>query len=59
VFEALKQKNPGTLDDLVKLAYDDVSEKLHPVARRSLHAHLIKLERDGRAKSSGESWSAA
>jgi hypothetical protein len=22
---------------------------LHPVARRSLHAHLIKLARDGRA----------
>jgi len=56
VFEALKRKSPGTLDQLVPLAYDDVSEKLHPVARRSLHAHLIKLAREGRVRESGESW---
>ena len=42
VFAALS-RNPATLDELVLLAYDDVSERLHPVARRSLHAHLIKL----------------
>jgi glyoxylase-like metal-dependent hydrolase (beta-lactamase superfamily II) len=57
VVDALARKNPGTLDELVALAYDDVSERLHPVARRSLHAHLIKLVEDGRAKQSGESWS--
>ena len=56
VFDALKRKSPGTLDQLVPLAYDDVSEKLHPVARRSLHAHLIKLAREGRVRESGESW---
>ena len=54
--DALKRKSPGTLDQLVPLAYDDVSEKLHPVARRSLHAHLIKLAREGRVRESGESW---
>src|SRR4051812_40084449 len=54
VFDALKRKSPGTLDQLVPLAYDDVSEKLHPVARRSLHAHLIKLAREGRAREMGE-----
>jgi glyoxylase-like metal-dependent hydrolase (beta-lactamase superfamily II) len=59
VFDALKRKSPGTLDQLVPLAYDDVSEKLHPVARRSLHAHLIKLAREGRAQESGQSWYAA
>ena len=59
VFDALRRKSPGTLDQLVPLAYDDVSEKLHPVARRSLHAHLIKLAREGRARESGQSWYAA
>jgi glyoxylase-like metal-dependent hydrolase (beta-lactamase superfamily II) len=57
VVDALARKSPGTLDELVALAYDDVSERLHPVARRSLHAHLIKLVEDGRAKQTGESWS--
>jgi len=57
VVDALARKGPGTLDELVKLAYDDVSERLHPVARRSLHAHLIKLVADGRAEESGEKWS--
>jgi glyoxylase-like metal-dependent hydrolase (beta-lactamase superfamily II) len=59
VVDALSRKNAGTLDELVPLAYDDVSERLHPVARRSLHAHLIKLVEDGRARQSGESWSLA
>ena len=59
VFSALQQKNPATLDELVVLAYDDVSEKLHPVAKRSLHAHLIKLEKDRKAKVSGDRWSLA
>jgi glyoxylase-like metal-dependent hydrolase (beta-lactamase superfamily II) len=57
VVDALARKSPGTLDELVVLAYDDVSERLHPVARRSLHAHLIKLAADGRARESGERWS--
>ena len=30
--------------------------RLHPVARRSLHAHLLKLAREGRAVESNESW---
>lgn len=56
VLDALKRKNPGTLDELVTLVYDDVPERLHPVARRSLAAHLIKLERDGRAEEEGGRW---
>ena len=45
--------------DNVQRVYDDVSPKLHPVALRSLTGHLIKLERDGRARRDGEQWSAA
>jgi glyoxylase-like metal-dependent hydrolase (beta-lactamase superfamily II) len=57
VVEALARKSPGTLEELVPLAYDDVSEKLHPVAQRSLHAHLIKLVEDGRAREDAGRWS--
>jgi glyoxylase-like metal-dependent hydrolase (beta-lactamase superfamily II) len=59
VVDALSRKNPGTLDELVPLAYDDVSERLYPVARRSLHAHLIKLVEDGRARQDGDHWEIA
>ena len=59
VADALSRRNPATLDELVPYAYDDVSEKLYPVARRSLHAHLIKLEKEGRAKVEGERWTPA
>ena len=57
VVEALARKSPGTLEELVPLAYDDVSEKLYPVAQRSLHAHLIKLVEDGRAREDAGRWS--
>ncbi|MEA3154640.1 MAG: hypothetical protein QOK44_2229 [Betaproteobacteria bacterium] len=56
VHDALTRKNPATLDELVRLAYDDVSERLHPVARRSLHAHLIKLANEGRASETVSGW---
>ena len=56
VVDALNVKNPATLDELVALVYADVPEKLYPVAKRSLHAHLIKLEREGRARADGEHW---
>jgi glyoxylase-like metal-dependent hydrolase (beta-lactamase superfamily II) len=59
VADALARKHPATLDELVALAYDDVSEKLHPVAKRSLHAHLLKLAAEGRAKESAEQWTPA
>ena len=58
VADALSRIAAATLDELVPYAYDDVSEKLYPVAKRSLHAHLIKLEREGRARLDGERWSA-
>jgi glyoxylase-like metal-dependent hydrolase (beta-lactamase superfamily II) len=58
VADALERNGPATLDELVVYAYDDVSEKLYAPAKRSLHAHLIKLEREGRASVSGDRWSA-
>ncbi|MEN9314980.1 MAG: Hydroxyacylglutathione hydrolase [Pseudomonadota bacterium] len=53
---ALAKVGPGTLDDLVPVAYDDVKPPLYPVAKRSLLAHLQKLEHDGLASRDGEVW---
>jgi ribonuclease/clavin/mitogillin len=38
-----------SLDDLVKVAYADTPEALWPIARMSLEAHLVKIEREGGA----------
>ena len=56
VVDALARRKPATLDELLPMVYDDVPERIHPVARRSLAAHLIKLERDGRAEEESGRW---
>lgn len=56
VVDALKSNGAGTLSDLTPHAYADVSPALHPVARRSLLAHLIKLEKDGRVTETDGIW---
>ena len=56
VAAALARVGPGTLDELVPTAYDDVKPPLYPVAKRSLLAHLQKLEVDGLAQRDGEVW---
>ncbi len=50
VAAALKRRGAATLEELVPDVYDDVSPKLHPVAMRSLTAHLDKLVADGRVR---------
>jgi glyoxylase-like metal-dependent hydrolase (beta-lactamase superfamily II) len=48
----------GVLDELLPKVYDDVRPELLPIARYSLEAHLIKLEREGRAmRAAGGIWS--
>ncbi|MDE2504981.1 MAG: hypothetical protein KGL18_18610, partial [Burkholderiales bacterium] len=44
---------------LVPRVYDDVPPARHGVAARSLLAHLLKLEGEGRARRDGEVWRAA
>ena len=56
VLAAVEDSGGGTLAELVKRAYDDASEKLHEVAQRSLHAHLIKLRDEGRVKVENGRW---
>ncbi len=48
---------PITTDALLARVYDDVSAERHPVARRSLLAHLQRLESQARVTRSDELWS--
>lgn len=45
------------LSSLVKTVYDDVPPAVWPLAELSLHAHLLKLEAEGRASSKDGGWS--
>ena len=56
VLAALQAHAPCSLDALLPEVYADVPAALHPVARRSLLAHLLKLQEDGVAKVAGEVW---
>jgi glyoxylase-like metal-dependent hydrolase (beta-lactamase superfamily II) len=52
-----KQEGPATPAQLVPLAYPEVAPALYPYAERSLLAHLLKLEKEGRARQdSGGLW---
>jgi len=50
VTAALARRGASALEDLVPEVYDDVPARLHPVAARSLLAHLEKLVADGSAR---------
>jgi glyoxylase-like metal-dependent hydrolase (beta-lactamase superfamily II) len=49
VVERLGRAGTANIDTLVVSVYDDVDSRLHPVAKGSLLAHLLKLEQEGRA----------
>jgi glyoxylase-like metal-dependent hydrolase (beta-lactamase superfamily II) len=49
VIAGLRQLGRASLDDLVKVVYDDVDTGLHKMAKLSLSAHLIKLHQENRA----------
>jgi glyoxylase-like metal-dependent hydrolase (beta-lactamase superfamily II)/8-oxo-dGTP pyrophosphatase MutT (NUDIX family) len=44
VARAMQAQPQGTADDWVKLAYEDVPERLWPVAKRSLLAHVQRIQ---------------
>ncbi len=47
VVRKLEDSGETNLEALTALVYDDVSEHLHPIAKFSLEAHLIKLLEEG------------
>jgi recombination protein RecT len=44
VARAMQAAPHGTMDDWVKLAYDDVPDRLWPVAKRSMLAHVERIQ---------------
>ena len=58
VLSVLPSQPPADLPTLVRRAYNDVPDQLHPLAERSLLAHLLKLEAEGRALRVADSWTA-
>jgi glyoxylase-like metal-dependent hydrolase (beta-lactamase superfamily II) len=52
VVSALASAGSATVDQLLPVVYQDVDKERHPIARRSLWAHLRKLTDEGRARSS-------
>ncbi len=50
---------PTTVADVVAVLYADVRPELHEPAARSVRAHLIALEDDGRVREDGDRWSLA
>ncbi|MBK8064386.1 MAG: MBL fold metallo-hydrolase [Betaproteobacteria bacterium] len=56
VVEAMHRLGPATPEALVAAVYDDVPPKLHPVAMRSLSAHLDKLVIERRAALEAGCW---
>ncbi|MEO7114357.1 MAG: MBL fold metallo-hydrolase [Caldimonas sp.] len=59
VVAALEALGPAPTSALLDEVYADVPAKLHPVALRSLTAHLLKLQAERRADESGGRWSLA
>ncbi len=47
VLAALSEAGRATVDELLPVVYADVDEERHPIARRSLWAHLRKLAGEG------------
>ena len=56
VVDGLRALGRCDLDQLVLTVYDDVAEHLIPWAKKTLMAHLIKLERDGQVVCEGAYW---
>jgi len=58
VLARLRAAGAATLEALVPTVYDDAPRERHGIASRSLLAHLLKLEREGRARCADGTWTA-
>lgn len=54
VIAGLQRSPDSTLDQLMDFVYADVDKRLYKIAKLSLWAHLLKLEREGRASKHAE-----
>lgn len=53
---AAVQAGAATVGSVVEVVYREVDSSLHPLAARSVIAHLRKLADDGRVRFSGDDW---
>jgi glyoxylase-like metal-dependent hydrolase (beta-lactamase superfamily II) len=53
ILDLVTESGTTKIDDLVEVIYADINPDLHPVARRTVHAHLIKLGKEGKVKGRG------
>ena len=58
VIAQLAEHGPATIEALLPHVYEDVPLRMHPVASRSLLAHLLKLRDEGRATEVSGAWRA-
>ena len=56
VVDALRDLGPASVEALLAQVYDDVPERLHAMATRSLKAHLLKLRDEGAAHEMDQQW---
>jgi len=56
VVASLEKHSGLNVRDLTPFVYDEVDKKLHHLAERSLLAHLLKLETEGRAHRENDKW---
>ena len=56
VLAAVREIGPASAEALLTRVYADVPLRLHPMALRSLTAHLLKLRRDGAVADTDAGW---
>ena len=56
VLRCLSAAGAASTEALLPAVYEDVDPSLHGLALHSLHAHLIKLERDGLVSLEADAW---
>lgn len=61
ILKAVTKAGTTKIDAIVKQVYTDVPDELHPIARYSVHAHLLKLAAEGKVtgKTLTGKWSVA
>jgi endoribonuclease LACTB2 len=55
----LLTQGPKSVDDLFRLIYSGLNERMSHLARNQIRSHLIKLEHEGRVSASGEMYHVA
>ena len=56
IVAAMRETGPAVAEALLPIVYADVPPRMHPMAMRSLTAHLLKLGTDGRARVEAGTW---